>query len=143
MNMAEMLGKVAKQSSERITSATPEIWQPYIGTAGEVFDREWLGGTKETMPPEGGASRSGEKGVAGGGQMHELNMDILNRPDPRFHDLGASTSKAKAEGGKCGQSQQDEKIGMAKREPIPGETNSQREVWRKSDDAINSTIVKI
>lgn len=74
MNMAEMLGKVVKRSNERNTSLpTPEIWRPYLGMG--AFDREWLGSAKNIVMPPG----DGGEGQAGrGGQMHDLNLDILN-----------------------------------------------------------------
>ncbi|KAL2164865.1 hypothetical protein VTH06DRAFT_161 [Thermothelomyces fergusii] len=58
MSMADMLGKVAKQSSKRIASlAAPDIWQPYLGTEPDVFDREWLGSAKDlAMPSDGGGA---------------------------------------------------------------------------------------
>jgi hypothetical protein len=49
---------------------------------GDIFDREWLGSAKESIMPNGSVGDSvggsvGGRGAGGGGQMHELNMDIL------------------------------------------------------------------
>lgn len=66
MNMAELLGKVVKKSTECCKSSLPsaDIWQPRLGING--LDSEWLGSAKDIIMP---GSR--------GGQRHELNMDML------------------------------------------------------------------
>ncbi|KAL2126932.1 hypothetical protein VTI74DRAFT_11597 [Chaetomium olivicolor] len=72
MNMAELLGKIVKRSSE-LRASLPSTDQPHLGPV-NVFDREWLGSANEIIMPTAGDTRCG----GGGGQMHELNMDILN-----------------------------------------------------------------
>ncbi|KAK4125736.1 hypothetical protein N657DRAFT_688424 [Parathielavia appendiculata] len=83
MNMAELLGKVVKKSTEQRASVSlplADVCQPQLGI--DTFDRQWLGSAKNVIVPSGsrGSSRGSNSGGGGcgGGQMHELNMDILN-----------------------------------------------------------------
>jgi hypothetical protein len=86
MNMAELLGKVVKRSTERRSSipgstATDTSWHPPLGM--HSFDREWLGSAKDVVMPTGTAGSGGCRSRSRrGGQMHELDMDILNRDEP-------------------------------------------------------------
>jgi hypothetical protein len=66
MNMAELIGKVLKRPNRRRNSfSTPDIWRADSHTS-EVFNREWRGRRKTFLPS--------------GGQMHELNLDMLREP---------------------------------------------------------------
>ncbi|KAJ4289407.1 hypothetical protein N0V88_006887 [Collariella sp. IMI 366227] len=84
MNMAELLGKVVKRSNElRSSMPSTDVWQPRLGPM-DVFDHEWLGSAKDFIMPRGGDTHNTGGGAGGGGtgQMHELNLDILQDSNP-------------------------------------------------------------
>ncbi|KAL2262725.1 hypothetical protein VTK26DRAFT_314 [Humicola hyalothermophila] len=97
MNMADLIGNVVKRSTEaRAAIATAEVYQPHLGVD---IDREWLGSAKNVIMP------SGNSGGSGGGQMHDLNMNVLNEDngnpssrsgdqDPGNADLEAGRTRA-------------------------------------------------
>lgn len=65
--MAELLGKVVKRSTEKSSLPSADMWQPCLGISG--LDDEWLGSAKDIIMP---GSR--------GGQMHELELEMLKEP---------------------------------------------------------------
>src|SRR4051812_44039172 len=69
MNMAELLGKVVKRSTER-RSSVPEAIRTQSSRRAE------LGSAKDIIMPPHRGNRSHRS--RGGGQIHGLNMDILN-----------------------------------------------------------------
>jgi hypothetical protein len=83
MNMAELLGKVVKRSSQKKPSfPTSGMYQTQLGP--DAFDRGWLGSAQDIIMPNGG------------GQAHELNTNILNSAAASGPD-GASSSAGQQE----------------------------------------------
>jgi hypothetical protein len=98
MNMAELLGKVVKRSTQTRSNELPstDIWQPHLGM--RDFDREWLGSAKDLIMPSagrgvggGGGGRGGGGGGGGAGQMVDLNLDILNEPSSGGKEIASSS----------------------------------------------------
>ncbi|GAB1319389.1 hypothetical protein MFIFM68171_09599 [Madurella fahalii] len=84
MNMAELLGKVIKKSQRKSSVQTADVYHgPQLGV--DMFD--WLGSAKNLIMPQGG-------------QMHDLNMDILNEPtlsevEKSHHPVGQGNADAR------------------------------------------------
>jgi trafficking protein particle complex subunit 12 len=90
MNMAELLGKVVKTSTQSRNNEPPstDIWRPHLGI--RDFDREWLGSAKDLIMPSAGRGAGGGGGD-GGVQMVDLNMDILNEPSSNGKERASSS----------------------------------------------------
>jgi hypothetical protein len=95
MNMAELLGKLVKRSTQARGNELPstDIWTPHLGI--RAFDREWLGSAKDLIMPSAGrgagADGGGGGGGDGGGQMVDLNMDVLNEPGSSGKEMASSS----------------------------------------------------